>query len=115
MAFDVPETKIEARKVRSKVIERLKDLSTARILNDDLDSVNVQGWHPKTVDQYERPLTWYCSSCGHLAMKYNDYFCQSCNRPRPFIGGSATIKLCKECARPNLAISRYCEWCGSRF
>ncbi len=63
-----------------------------------------------------RPRRWFCIKCGAGPMpSYDDYVCVGCRALRPFIGGSATMMSCTRCREWNLAIARYCEWCGHRI
>ena len=41
---------------------------------------------------FSRPVTWHCVFCGwRCTESFNDYICKSCERIRPFAGGSATM------------------------
>jgi hypothetical protein len=63
---------------------------------------------------YSRPERWYCQFCGNGPMpSYNDYICTKCERVRPFMGGSCTVRGCEQCRQYNLALATYCEWCGA--
>ncbi len=65
---------------------------------------------------YSRPVTWHCVFCGwRCAESFNDYICKSCNRIRPFAGGSATMIQCNACRQMSLVLAVFCEWCGTRF
>jgi hypothetical protein len=62
---------------------------------------------------YPRPVNWYCIFCGWKCTEtFNDYICKSCEKLRPFAGGSATMIQCKSCKQMNLALASFCEWCG---
>ena len=61
-----------------------------------------------------RPQTWHCIFCGWRCNEsFNDYLCKSCQRIRPFAGGSATMVGCRKCKQFSLGIAVFCEWCGS--
>lgn len=65
---------------------------------------------------YSRPVRWYCLFCGGGPMpSHNDYICNHCSRLRPFMGGSCTVRGCPACRQMNLALGRYCEWCGAEL
>ncbi len=62
---------------------------------------------------YARPKNWHCIFCGWACTESNnDYICKQCNQLRPFAGGSATMKNCRNCDGFSLAVAEYCEWCG---
>lgn len=66
------------------------------------------------VDVAQRPKHWHCSACGwRCDQSYNDYLCGQCGAIRPFLGGSATMMQCRQCQQWNLALARFCEWCGA--
>ena len=65
---------------------------------------------------FSRPLTWHCVFCGwRCTESFNDYICKSCERIRPFAGGSATMVQCNSCKQMSLAVASFCEWCGTRL
>jgi TIR domain len=65
---------------------------------------------------YPRPMNWYCTFCGWKCTEtFNDYICKSCEKLRPFAGGSATMIQCKSCKQMNLALASFCEWCGNEI
>lgn len=65
---------------------------------------------------FSRPATWHCVFCGwRCTESFNDYICKSCERIRPFAGGSATMITCHSCKQMSLAIASFCEWCGTAF
>lgn len=66
------------------------------------------------VDVAQRPKHWHCIACGwRCDQGYNDYLCGQCGTIRPFLGGSATMMQCRHCQQWNLALARFCEWCGT--
>lgn len=69
---------------------------------------------PGFVDVARRPKHWHCIACGwRCDQSYNDYLCRQCGAIRPFVGGSATMMQCSQCREWNLALARFCEWCGA--
>ena len=69
---------------------------------------------PHLVDVASRPKHWHCTACGwRCDQSYNDYLCGQCGTIRPFLGGSATMMQCRHCQQWNLALARFCEWCGT--
>lgn len=68
---------------------------------------------PGFVAVAQRPKHWHCIACGwRCDQSYNDYLCGQCGAIRPFVGGSATMMQCRQCREWNLALARFCEWCG---
>lgn len=66
------------------------------------------------VEVAQRPKHWHCIACGwRCDQSYNDYLCGQCGAIRPFLGGSATMMQCRHCRQWNLALARFCEWCGA--
>ncbi|HEY0603464.1 MAG TPA: hypothetical protein VGD58_11155 [Herpetosiphonaceae bacterium] len=69
---------------------------------------------PDFVEVARRPKHWHCIACGwRCDQSYNDYLCGQCGTIRPFVGGSATMMQCRQCHEWNLALARFCEWCGA--
>lgn len=65
---------------------------------------------------HARPKIWHCIYCGwHCNEPHNDYICKQCHQIRPFAGGSATMKECRNCEQWSLAIAAFCEWCGKNI
>lgn len=68
------------------------------------------------VDVAGRPKQWHCMGCGWRCNEPgNDYLCRQCGALRPFVGGGATMILCKTCNQWSLVLARFCEWCGNKI